>query len=116
VELDSSIVRTLYCLSFYPPLTPPLPAGTQALSILLPVLILLLSPTSTPLPPSHTIAISHLLVIASLHSANFKEATVALNEEEKKVLEVSIRASVGGGAAREEQTKEAPRISLKMFG
>jgi hypothetical protein len=83
---------------------------------LLPVLILLLSPASTPLPPSHALAINHLLSIAGSHSANFKEATVALNEEERKVLEASIRASVGGGGAREEEKKEAPKISLRSFG
>lgn len=82
--------------------------------MLLPVLILLLSPTASPVPPSHTLAISHLLALASSHSTNFREATAALGEEQRKELEVSIRASVGGGR-KEEERKEAPKISLRAF-
>lgn len=88
--------------------------GTQALSILLPVLILLLSPIASLVPPSHTLAVSHLLALAGSHSVNFREATAVLGEEQRKVLETSIRASVGG-ARKEEERKEAPKISLKMF-
>lgn len=94
-------------------------AGTQSLSILLPVLILLLSPSTTPpTPPSHTLAITHLLHLASAYSINFKEATAALGDEQRKLLEASIRAQVGGGAGvkRAEQTNEAPKISLRSFG
>lgn len=89
--------------------------GTAAFSILLPVLILLLSPSSTPLPPSHRLAISHLLTLASSSPINFKEATTGLSEEQKSLLEVSIRASVGG-TKRDEEKKEEPKISLRMFG
>lgn len=88
--------------------------GTQSLSVLLPVLILLLSPTTTPAPPSHTLAITHLLQLASAHSAHFKEATAALGEDQRKELEMSIRASVGGGR-REERREEAPKIELRSF-
>lgn len=91
-------------------------AGTQSLSILLPVLILLLSPsTSPPIPPCHTLAITHLLQLAAAQSVNFKEATAALGEEQRKLLESSIRAQVGGGRKLEQAT-EAPKISLKSFG
>lgn len=89
--------------------------GTASLSILLPVLILLLSPTTTPLPPSHVLSISHILSLAASNSTNFKEATLGLNDEQKKTLEASVRASVGGGK-KEEERKEAPKISLKLFG
>lgn len=89
--------------------------GVQALSILLSVLILLLSPIAVPAPPIHVLALGHLVSIAGSHSVNFKEAAAALDEDQRKILETSIRASVGGGR-REEERKEAPKISLKSFG
>ncbi|KAK4701730.1 HEAT repeat-containing protein 5, partial [Phenoliferia sp. Uapishka_3] len=88
---------------------------TQSLCVLLPVLILLLSPNVIPPPPSHTLAISHLLSLASSFSVNFKEANAALSEEQRKELEASIRASVTGGR-KEEKREEAPKISLLSFG
>lgn len=92
-------------------------AGTQSLSILLPVLILLLSPSATPpVPPCHTLGITHLLNLAATYSGNFKEATAALPEEQRKLLEASIRAQVSGpGGKRPQERAEAPTISLKMF-
>lgn len=80
----------------------------------MPVLILLLSPNKTPSPPSHTLAITHLVSLASTYSVYFKEAAAALSEEQKKELETSIRASMGG-ARREEKKDEAPKISLRAF-
>ncbi|KAM0751074.1 ARM repeat-containing protein [Meredithblackwellia eburnea MCA 4105] len=88
---------------------------TQSLSVLLPVLILLLSPNATPSPPCHVLAITHLLTLASNYSANFKEATAILSESQKKDLETSIRASVGGRGGADKKD-EAPKISLKSFG
>ncbi|SCV73304.1 BQ2448_7230 [Microbotryum intermedium] len=86
---------------------------TQSLSILLPVLILLLKPSSPS--ASHTLAITHLIQLASSNSSSFKEATLNLTEEQRTTLETSIRAQVG--RTRKVETKdEAPKISLKMFG
>ncbi|SDA02873.1 BZ3501_MvSof-1269-A2-R1_Chr11g02774 [Microbotryum saponariae] len=87
--------------------------GTQSLSILLPVLILLLKPSSSS--ASHTLAITHLIQLASSNSSSFKEATFSLSEEQRTTLETSIRAQVGG-TRRVEVKEEAPKISLKMFG
>ncbi|SGY11546.1 BQ5605_C090g13049 [Microbotryum silenes-dioicae] len=86
---------------------------TQSLSILLPVLILLLKPSSPS--ASHTLAIKHLIQLASSNSSSFKEATFSLSEEQRTTLETSIRAQVGG-TRRVEVKEEAPKISLKMFG
>ncbi|GAA5876048.1 hypothetical protein JCM8547_003540 [Rhodosporidiobolus lusitaniae] len=90
---------------------------TQSLSILLPVLILLLSPT-TPPPPTHHLALNHLLTLAATQSAYFKEANAALPEEQRRILEESIRAAVGkgrSGGALGGKSVEAPRIELKLF-
>lgn len=89
--------------------------GTASLSIILPVLILLLSPSTTPLPPSHILSISQILALAASNSTNFKEATAGLDDEQKKILETSVRASVGG-SRKAEEVREAPKISLKLFG
>lgn len=68
----------------------------------------------------HTVALNHLLTLASSLSLHFKEATAALSEHERKLLEDSIRAAVGGkgrgGAAVAKGQEEAPRIELRMFG
>ncbi|GAA6022908.1 hypothetical protein JCM10207_006860 [Rhodosporidiobolus poonsookiae] len=89
---------------------------TQALSILLPTLIQLLSPSS-PAPPAHTLALAHLLALAGAHSAHFKEATAALPEEKRGLLEESIRASLGrGGGKAGREEREGPKIELKLFG
>ncbi|KAI5476389.1 Armadillo-type fold domain containing protein [Pseudohyphozyma bogoriensis] len=87
---------------------------TQSLSILLPVLILLLSPSSSTPPPCHALAISHLVSLASSFSVNFKEANAALGEEQRRVLESSIRRTVGGGSGAREEKREQPKISLKF--
>ncbi|GAA5889046.1 hypothetical protein JCM6882_009727 [Rhodosporidiobolus microsporus] len=94
---------------------------SQSLSILLPVLILLLSPAPSP-PPVHTLALNHLLTLAASHSFHFKEATAALPEDQRNLLEGSIRASLGkgrggAGAAGGAQGKSAePKIELRLFG
>ncbi|BGP50956.1 hypothetical protein JCM10450v2_006882 [Rhodotorula kratochvilovae] len=93
---------------------------TQSLSIILPALILALS-AYQPTPTMHSLALSHLLKLATAYPANFKEATSALGEEQRRLLEESIRAAVGqgsggGGGRGGAQVEEAPRIELKMFG
>ncbi|GAA6032931.1 hypothetical protein JCM8097_000054 [Rhodosporidiobolus ruineniae] len=97
----------------------PVERRTQALSILLPTLILLLSPSSAS--PLHPLALNHLLNLAASHSAHFKEATAGLPADERQLLEDSIRAAVGkggrGGAAAAGQGRTAePKIELKLFG
>ncbi|SGY43227.1 BQ5605_C001g00003 [Microbotryum silenes-dioicae] len=74
-------------------------------------------PPSQPSSPSasHTLAIKHLIQLASSNSSSFKEATFSLSEEQRTTLETSIRAQVGG-TRRVEVKEEAPKISLKMFG
>ncbi|GJN93690.1 hypothetical protein Rhopal_006747-T1 [Rhodotorula paludigena] len=91
---------------------------TQALSIVLPTLILALSPRH-PSPAIHTLALNHLLSLATSQPAHFKEVTAALPEDKRRLLEESIRAAVGGGrgsGAAAKGAEEAPRIELKMFG
>ncbi|GEM12259.1 clathrin-coated vesicle protein [Rhodotorula toruloides] len=93
---------------------------TQSLSVILPTLVLVLS-TSRPPPPLHTIALNYLLTLATSLSLHFKEATAALPEDQRKLLEDSIRAAVGGKAGRggpavAKGQEEAPRIELRMFG
>ncbi|GAA6010487.1 hypothetical protein JCM11491_006962 [Sporobolomyces phaffii] len=99
---------------------------TRSMSILLPTLILLLSPAvrthgSSP-RPMHALALHHLLQLAATHSAQFKEATGALREDERKLLEESIRATVrgasgggGGGGGGTGGSSEVPKIELKLF-
>ncbi|GAA5946242.1 hypothetical protein JCM3765_000165 [Sporobolomyces pararoseus] len=96
---------------------------TQSMSIALPTFNLLLSPSASPAPAVHSLALSYLLQLASTYSIHFKEATAALPEDQRKLLEESIRASVkgsggtrggGGGGARNESL-ETPKIELKLF-
>lgn len=99
--------------------------GTQSLSILLPTLNLLLSPSVTPTPPIHSLALSYLLQLAQNYSGHFKEAMGGLGEEERRVLEESLRGSFaqgrgGGNAGVGGRTmggggEEKKKIELKLF-
>lgn len=68
----------------------------------------------------HAIALGHLLALATSLSLHFKEATAALPEGQRRLLEDSIRSAVGGkgrgGPALAKGQEEAPRIELRMFG
>ncbi|GAA5869068.1 hypothetical protein JCM16303_000350 [Sporobolomyces ruberrimus] len=96
---------------------------TQSMSILLPTLNLLLSPSTSPTPPVHSLAVSYLLQLASAHPIHFKEATGILPEDQRKLLEESIRATMrgggggtrGGGGAGQNGVGEVPKIELKLF-
>jgi hypothetical protein len=94
-------------------------AETQSVSIVLSVLILLLSPSTSP-PPVHSLGLNHLLTLAASHSAAFKEATAALPPHQRGLLEDSIRAAVGkgrSGAVGGGGGKSAePKIELRLFG
>ncbi|GAA5946756.1 hypothetical protein JCM3775_005235 [Rhodotorula graminis] len=99
-------------------LSVPVERKTQSLSVVLATLIVALS---TPRPPTalHSLALSHLVQLATTHPAHFKEATLALPDVQRKVLEDSIRAALGGGGAGARGSApvdEAPRIELKTFG
>lgn len=87
------------------------------MSVLLPTLISLLS-TESPPPqqpsPTHSLAVAHLLQLASTQPLNFKEATAALSDDQRRLLESSIRAQVGTGRG-EASRSEAPKIALKIF-
>lgn len=93
------------------------------MSILLPTLNLLLSPSTSPTPPVHSLAVSYLLQLASAHPIHFKEATGILPEDQRKLLEESIRATMrgggggtrGGGGAGQNGVGEVPKIELKLF-
>lgn len=93
--------------------------GVQSLSILLPILILLLSPATSPASASHQLALSHLIALASAHPVAFRQAAAALEDVQRQLLEVSVRASVAGGSGangKREAIKEIPKIELKSFG
>ncbi|BGP57657.1 hypothetical protein JCM8202v2_005301 [Rhodotorula sphaerocarpa] len=100
-------------------LSVPAERKTQSVSILLPVLLRLVSPAS-PGPSLRPAATSHLVSLASTVPSHFKEATAALDPEERVRLEECIRSALGQGARRHAAvgtpSEEAPRIELKMFG
>ncbi|GAA6063853.1 hypothetical protein JCM10212_000333 [Sporobolomyces blumeae] len=96
---------------------------TQSLSIILPTLNLLLAPARHPAPPTHSLALTFLLRLATAQSLFFKEATAALDPDQRQVLEDSIRATVSGGARAPGSAAsgkaggdETPKIELKLFG
>ena len=97
----------------------PCHSGTQSVSILLPVLLRLVEPTSST-PPLRPIASAHLVALATSSPSHFKEATAALDAGDRTLLEESIRSALGQEskrtAAGSHAADEAPRIELKMFG
>ncbi|GAA5989051.1 hypothetical protein JCM10908_006285 [Rhodotorula pacifica] len=99
----------------------PVERKTQSASILLPVLLRLVAPSSSS-PPLRSIASAHLVSLATSAPAHFKEATGALEPDDRTLLEESIRFALGQGPKRSAAgnnagaQEEAPRIELKMFG
>ncbi|KAK4049254.1 hypothetical protein OIO90_005543 [Microbotryomycetes sp. JL221] len=93
---------------------------TQAMSILLPVLSLLLQPTK-PMTTStssnyHALAVTYLLQLASTQPRQFKEAITSMSEDERNLIETSVRAQVGNASNRKDNLRnETPQISLKSF-
>ncbi|GAA5857242.1 hypothetical protein JCM9279_001817 [Rhodotorula babjevae] len=99
-------------------LSVPAERKTQSLSVILPSLIVALS-KQQPAPALQSLALSHLVQLATALPANFKEATASLPDVQRRLLEESIRAALGAGGAGARggaQVDEAPRIELKMFG
>ena len=100
----------------------------KALAIILPTLLVLLSPSSTT--ELHTFTVRQLITLAGQHAAAFKEATAALDAERRALLENAIRAQLGsaaagpataggaGGAAGAQAgaKQAASSIALKSFG
>lgn len=82
--------------------------------ILLPTLALLLDPEN---PSSvHTLAINHLLNLATQSPNSFKEATGGLTDIAKEKLETSIRQAVASRQSSSKTAATRPQISLKSFG
>ncbi|KAJ9479387.1 AP-1 accessory protein LAA1 [Pseudozyma hubeiensis] len=95
----------------------------KALAIVLPTLVVLLSPNAVT--ELHTFTVRQLITLAGQHAAAFKEATASLDAERRALLESAIRAQLGqsaggnaagaaGGAAAGKQP--ASSIALKSFG
>jgi len=94
-------------------------AETRTYTILLPTLILLLDPTSTPPTPTHSLVVTNLLTLASQAPSSFRDATGTLSPEAKSILETSIRQSVESSrkvATAGMEKKVAPQIALRSFG
>ncbi|SJX63142.1 related to LAA1-AP-1 accessory protein involved in TGN-endosome transport [Sporisorium reilianum f. sp. reilianum] len=95
----------------------------QALAIILPTLLVLLSPSSVT--ELHMFTVRQLITLAGQHAAAFKEATAALDAERRAVLENAIRAQLGqaaavsggaGPAVGAAVKQPASSIALKSFG
>jgi hypothetical protein len=90
--------------------------GRAALSFLLPTFLLLVDPSTSSPTREHTTATTHLLQLAAQDPAAFREATAALEPDQRTALEAAVRQSVGPTTAV--ATRDArPAIDLKMsFG
>lgn len=101
----------------------------KALAIILPTLLVLLSPSPSAATDLHTFTVRQLITLAGQHAAAFKEATAALDVERKTLLENAIRAQLGqsgagagaasaaGGTGGQAVAKGAnSSIALKSFG
>lgn len=87
---------------------------TQVYMVLLPTLALLLDPENPT--AVHTLAINHLLNLATQSPNSFKEATGSLTDTAKEKLETSIRQAVASRQNNSKTTTVKPQISLKSFG
>lgn len=87
---------------------------TQVYMVLLPTMGLLLDPENPT--PVHTLAINHLLKLATQSPNSFKEATSSLTDAAKEKLETSIRQAVASRQNNSKTTTAKPQISLKSFG
>ncbi|KAJ1026819.1 hypothetical protein NDA16_002116 [Ustilago loliicola] len=101
----------------------------KALGIILPTLLILLSPSPAAATDLHTFTVRQLITLAGQHAAAFKEATASLDVERKALLENAIRTQLGqasagsgsagaagstGGQAAAKQANSS--IALKSFG
>ncbi|EGG10808.1 uncharacterized protein MELLADRAFT_76824 [Melampsora larici-populina 98AG31] len=87
----------------------------QTMSIFLPVYLMLLSESSLSIRP---IAVQHILSLASLDAIAFKEATNALEADQRTCLENALRGSIQS-TLKSTSTNPAsisPSIALKSFG
>jgi len=92
---------------------------TEALSVVMPALIMLLQPEAPTAPAVHQIGLKQLLALAAQDAASFRECTHTLEEEMRAALEASVRSSVGGGAkgrGMQVERRVEPRVVLKSFG
>lgn len=92
----------------------------KALAIVLPTLVVLLSPAAVT--DLHMFTVRQLITLAGQHAAAFKEATASLDAERKALLENAIRAQLeagsrGGAIAVATNKQSTPSsIVLKSFG
>lgn len=90
------------------------PLETPVYMVLLPTLTLLLDPENPT--PIHSLAIDHLLNLATQSPNSFKETTTSLTDTAKEKLETSIRQAVASRQNNSKATTAKPQISLKSFG
>lgn len=89
--------------------------GPAMFGILLPTLSLFLSSSTNPTSSLPTVAVSHLLTLATTWPVAFKEAAAKLDQEVRDTLEGSIRQAVGGKKAASQPGIVKPQISLRSF-
>lgn len=87
----------------------------QTMSIFLPVYLMLLSESSLSIRP---IAVQHILSLASLDAVAFKEATNALEADQRTCLENALRGSIQSTlkSTSSNPASVSPSIALKSFG
>lgn len=95
--------------------------GTRTLLLVLPTLLLLLSPDGAPTAATHSSSAAQLLLIATQAPGPFREATAALDVAQRALLETSVRGALAGVAAARStpgQTvqKQEAKIALRSFG
>ena len=85
--------------------------------LLLPTLCLLLDPPNTPPTPLHVLATNTLLSLAQNSPGAFKDATMVMEEGERKKLEKAVREKVESRSKGGPQgAAERKGIELKSFG
>ncbi|GAC76103.1 uncharacterized conserved protein [Moesziomyces antarcticus T-34] len=97
----------------------------RALGIIMPTLLVLLSPSAaagTPGADMHVFTTRQLITLAAQHAAAFKEATAALAPERRTALETAVRAQLSAGTQPSASATAAGKkdqqasIALKSFG
>jgi len=72
---------------------------SQLLHVLLPCLIRMLQPQTSPLPPIHSISLQLINLLASTVPQDFKEVVGSVSADEKQALEKSVRQTVATASA-----------------
>jgi len=90
-------------------------AETLALAVLLPVEVMLLDPSKTPLSLLHVHAVTQLLTFATTTPVAFKEAAAKLDQPIREKLETSVRQALAGNSSGASSQTAKPTISLRSF-